>query len=313
MYFNYTILFAQFMINYDKIYGDNEFLDRYNIFKENYQQIQFYNLQNNTFKLGINEYADLTIDEWYRRFNSLYLNKNSICSDFEYQNSDLPQSVDWREEGIVTPIRNQRNCGSCWAFATASATESTWIQGMNRTVATNLTDYYLSPQQLVDCSTEYGNEGCSGGYIDNTFEYIIDRGLCLESEYKYTGEDNSCNKCNSAIRLKSCYDIPQGNQLALKHAVAIRPVVISVEADNFIFRFYESGIITDSECGTELDHAIVIVGYGEDTETNMKYWIVRNSWGTTWGENGYIRIERSESEDDVGICGIASFPVMVEI
>lgn len=314
MYFNYTILFAQFIISYNKIYEDSEFFNKYNIFKNNYDQIQFFNSQNNTYKLGINEYADLTQDEWNNKLNAFGFNTDNSCPDYEFKNIETPDSIDWRDAGIVPPIRDQGSCGSCWAFAITGATESTWIQTLDISGMNNLTEFYLSPQQLIDCSSDYGNAGCSGGYIDYTFRYIIDNGICLDSDYQYIAESNElCLECRTVVKLTNCYEIPEGNQLVLKEAVSIRPVVIGVEADNFVFQFYQSGIITGSDCGTSMNHAILIIGYGEDEETNIKYWIVKNSWGTSWGEDGYVRIERSEWEDDIGVCGIALEPVMAEI
>ena len=314
MYINYSILFAQFIISYNKFYEEHEILNKFNIFKSNYQQIQMVNSENNTYQLGINEYADLTQSEWSVKYNSLNFDEVKTCPSFEFTGKSVPASIDWREHGIVTPVRDQGSCGSCWAFAISGATESTWIQTLNSTGLTNLTEYYLSPQELVDCSSSYGNLGCSGGYIDSTFEYIIDNGICLDSQYPYTGQnDPSCSKCSPAVKLGNCYDIPSGNQLALKEAVSIRPVVVCIEADKFVFQFYKSGIISGDECGTSLDHAVLAIGYGDDSSTGMKYWIVKNSWGTGWGADGYVLIERSDMEDDLGVCGIASLPVMAEM
>jgi C1A family cysteine protease len=149
--------------------------------------------------------------------------------------------------------------------------------------------------------------------MDDAFYYVMDNGLCSEAAYPYKGVDGSCatTRCASAVGTSplTCYDIPENNQVALKAAVAITPVSIAIEADKRIFQSYSSGVITGTQCGTNLDHGVLIVGYGE--ERGAKYWLVKNSWDTTWGDEGYIKIGRSDSADDAGVCGIAmsaSFP-----
>jgi C1A family cysteine protease len=233
------------------------------------------------------------------------------CSQYSYQEQTVPSSIDWRELGAVTPVKDQGQCGSCWSFSATGAMEGAWAITTGNLVS-------LSEEQLVDCSKKYGNLACNGGLMDNAFQYAIDNGMCVESDYPYTassgssGSSGSCQtKCDPEVTITGCADVPANNQLALKEAVSFGPVSIAIEADQRIFQSYSSGVITSSTCGTELDHGVLIVGYG--TENGVDYWLVKNSWSTTWGDEGYVKIERSDSTNDIGICGIAaqpSFPIV---
>ena len=139
--------------------------------------------------------------------------------------------------------------------------------------------------------------------MDNAFEYAIDSGMCVETDDPYEANLESCKACEPQAFFSGCVDIPEGNQQKLKEAVANGPVSIAIEADTAVFQHYMSGIITSTKCGKNLDHGVLIVGYGVENET--PYWIVKNSWGENWGENGYVRLLRSESENDDGVCGLA--------
>ena len=168
----------------------------------------------------------------------------------------------------------------------------------------------LSEQQILDCVKK--DNGCEGGEMNDAFEYAIENSLCVESEDPYMAEDEKCIKCESAIQFSSCKNVQTNNQLDLKDAVAnFGPISVAIQADKSIFRDYRNGIITDKNCGTNLNHGVLIVGYGE--EDDLKYWLVKNSWGTNWGEDGYVKILRSDNVNDVGICCIAmqpSFPIV---
>lgn len=219
-------------------------------------------------------------------------------------------SFDWRDYGVVGPVRNQGQCGSCWAFATTANAESVWAIYSGKL-------YDLSEQYLVDCATgkEYLNMGCQGGNMDSAFKYMIQNKQCSESEYPYvsgvTEHKGPCHTCDEITKFSSCYDVESGNQLAIKSAVLANPVVIGIEADTYYFQSYSGGIIDGVLCGDTIDHAVEIVGFGVDNGT--KYWSVRNSWGADWGENGYFRILRTDSTDDPGICGLALEPSYISI
>ena len=223
-----------------------------------------------------------------------------------YTGDKVPTDIDWRSKNAVTPVKNQGQCGSCWSFSATGA-----MEGLDSISTGTITG--LSEQELVDCSRKYGNMGCRGGLMDNAFEYVIDNGICSEDDYPYTASDDSCksNSCQPVFKISGCKDVPSENELALKEAVAEQPVSVAIQADSRIFQLYSSGVITSDGCGTNLDHGVLAVGYG--TENNVPYWLVKNSWGDTWGENGYVKIKRSDSTSSKGTCGIAmqaSFPTV---
>tara|TARA_Y100000389_G_scaffold201738_1_gene245199 strand:+ start:1654 stop:2553 length:900 start_codon:yes stop_codon:yes gene_type:complete len=251
-----------------------------------------------------NKFINHTIQEFDRLYKGLknkYLTKTSNCLIYEGDdNNYLPESWDWRDRGAVTSVKDQGKCGSCWSFSAAGCLEGAWA------VSTNLL-YNFSEQQLMDCSRFYGNMACHGGLMESAFEYAIDVGMCTDEEVPYIAEDefckNSVKNCNKVAHFSNCYNIPENNELKLKEAVFMRPVAVSIEADTNTFQFYKGGILDSTNCGTQLDHGVLVVGYGVEDE--KKYWIVKNSWGSNWGEDGYVRIARGDSENSEGVCGIA--------
>ena len=301
MNLTYTWLFYQFMTMYNKNYTESIYNERFPIFSKNLDYIFTANQNNNnSFQLGINAFADLTPREFSLRMG-LRREKpkqSTSCGDFIPSNGLIPSAFDWRNQNVITEVKDQGSCGSCWAFASTEVAESAFA------IKNGTDPPILAPQQLVDC-LGYG-AGCSGGPIDLTLEYIIHNGLETEANYPYMGEDGHCAAVESfsiPYKLDQCFDVPSNNELLLKQALLRAPLVVCIEADEYIFQFYESGIISSYNCGTELDHAVQLVGYGE--EKGQKYWIVRNSWGTNWGEQGYFRLERYDSEYSEGTCGIA--------
>jgi C1A family cysteine protease len=309
--------FKDFIKRFEKDYNSLEVLEnRFSIFKENLKRIFEHNsLVDKNFTMGINKFTDLKPEEFKSIYasgvlaNNIKLTKSS-CTAYVPSGKPVPAFIDWREKGAVTDVKDQGQCGSCWSFSASGAMEGAWAIKTTELIS-------ISEQQLVDCSKRYGNFGCKGGLMDNAFQYAIDNGMCSEEKYPYTSGDTqtggSCaSSCKSEIIVKSCLDVPANNQLALKEAVALMgPVSIALDAETALFQSYKNGVITSEKCGTNLDHGVLIVGYGE--EDGIKYWLVKNSWGPTWGNKGYIKIERSESANDAGICGIAmqaSFPII---
>jgi len=306
--------FSKFQSLYRKEYQNfEEFEYRFETFRTNLKNILKHNENSSqTFKMAINQYTDLTPEEFREtRLNGFKKNlkktpNNQLsCLTFSGTNKTVPDNVDWRPKA-VTPIKDQGQCGSCWAFSSTGAMEGAWAIAKGQLVS-------LSEQQLMDCSRKLGNQGCEGGDMDPSFQYIIQSGgICAEKDYKYKEADsNKCKNCTIVAKFSNCADVAPNNQLALKEAVSNGPVSVAIEADTSVFQFYSSGVITDESCGTKLDHGVLAVGYGE--ENGNKYWLVKNSWSDSWGDQGYVKIGRSESANDAGICGIAmdpSFPII---
>jgi len=204
----------------------------------------------------------------------------------------------------VTPIKNQGQCGSCWSFSATGAIEGALVAEGGSLAS-------LSEQQLVDCSTSYGNDGCNGGLMDYAFEYVIaHKGITSEKNYPYSATGpNACQSKPSVASISGYCDVAQNNEKALAFAVSKAPVSVAIEADQSCFQFYSGGVMADKSCGTQLDHGVLAVGYG--TSGSQKYWNVKNSWGTSWGLNGYIWLGKDVAgTGGAGICGIAMQPSM---
>ena len=280
-------------LEYINEYGKEYNITRYDLFKENVKRIEEHNENNLSYELEINQFTDVPkID------HTVYEYHEGKYNEF---NNIVPFSVDWRKNNAVTDVKNQGKCGSCWAF---SATGS--VEGIIAIKEGTL--FNISEQQLLDCSSSYGNHGCHGGSMDSAFKFIIDNGLCTEESYPYEGsESGNCNQCKSVVQINNYQDIESNNEKILKRAVAQQPVSVAIEADKFSFQHYSNGIFSDQTCGTKLDHGVLIVGYGYDSFSDMEYWLVKNSWGDQWGENGYIRIQKN-IENSSGLCGIAMMP-----
>ncbi|XP_028761735.1 senescence-specific cysteine protease SAG39-like [Neltuma alba] len=294
----------QWMARYGKVYSDpQEKEKRFNIFKQNVEYIEGINSAGTRpHKLGINQFADLTNEEFTasrNRFKGHMRSSIKKTPSFRYENvSDVPSSVDWRKQGAVTPIKNQGDCGCCWAFSAVAATEGITKLSTGKLIS-------LSEQELVDCDTKGVDQGCEGGLMDDAFKFIMqNHGLNSEVNYPYKGVDGACNakgEANHVATIKGYEDVPANNEQALQKAVANQPVSVAIDASGSDFQFYSSGIFTGS-CGTELDHGVTAIGYGVSDDT--EYWLVKNSWGTEWGEEGYIRMKRNVDAKE-GLCGIA--------
>ncbi len=304
--------FTTFMIDFNKVYKNlDEVQSRFLIYNDNLNFILQHNReQNHSYELGINHFGDWSHEE-YKEYvnNGLYgAIMKTTCPKATEISGSLPASMDLRTKGVVNEIQDQGQCGSCWTFSSSSAVEGAYAQKSGKLEK-------MSEQSLVDCvSLQYGSMGCNGGSMDGAFNYIHDNGIASESSYPYTAKDGTCQKYTPVTKLSGCYDVP-ANELQLSYQVAQRVVSIAIQADGRTFQLYKSGVYDDANCYTgQLDHGVSLVGYGHDSSSNKDYYILRNSWATTWGESGYMRIGRnSVSTSTTGICGLAmmaSYPVV---
>jgi cathepsin L len=304
----YRDQFTSWMTKYQKSYTSAEFQTRYNIFKSNLDYINQWNSQNTLTVLGANVFADLSNEE----YQSIYLGTKISAPVPEPQPTRVgayTATVDWRTKNAVTPIKNQGQCGSCWSFSTTGSTEGAHALSTGNLVS-------LSEQNLVDCTYDqpaYNNSGCDGGLMTLAFTYIIDnKGIDTEASYPYEAVVGKCryNPANSAATLSSFNNVTSGDESDLETAANQQPVSVAIDASHMSFQLYKSGIYHDFLCSsTQLDHGVLVVGYGTDTSSNANYWIVKNSWGTDWGLDGYIYMSKDRN-NNCGIATMASYPIV---
>jgi C1A family cysteine protease len=300
----YHDAFTTFIKKYQKSYPIEEVFSRFSIFKANMQDIEEHNAAGHSWTKGVNEFTDLSPEE----FKTNYLGYKPVDRDYARSLNTAPLSgvevtaIDWELKGAVTPVKNQGQCGSCWAFSTTGA-----IEGATQIASGKLVS--LSEQELVDCAGSSGNAGCNGGLMDNAFEWVIKNGgLCTEDAWPYVARKQMCfnlGNCAKNSPISSYKDVQVGSEVALGQALMQQPIAIAIEADQRSFQSYRSGVM-DGVCGKNLDHGVLLVGQG--TDSGKDYWKVKNSWGSSWGEAGYIRLV--QGKDQCGLTQAASFPVV---
>jgi len=285
--------FIDYQHKFQKKYSTNaEASKRYQIFLESLARIETKN-SNSTNKIwGLTQFSDMTKEE----FRSNYLLKNTIKTGSHNPKIEVnkptkltapPTSFDWRTKNVITPVKDQQQCGSCWAFSVAETAESAYILAGKA----NVTTLRVSEQQIVDCDSS--DDGCNGGNPETAWQYIIGAGgLDSEASYPYTAEDGTCQfKKQDVVASVSSwkYACDEEDETTLQQNLLLKPISICVDAE--YWSDYTSGIMTGWECAwiNELDHCVQLVGY--DTTGSTPFWIVRNSWGPSWGENGYIRLQ----------------------
>jgi len=288
----YQFLFTRWVEQWGKTYEHEGFFGAYNTWKANLDFIVEHNSLNNSYTLAMNMFGDLTSAQF----------KKTYCGYIPGPRNEEPvifngvpaASKDWIADGAVTKVKDQGQCGSCWAFSATGA-----MEGCVEIKSKQLPN--LSEQELVDCAGSEGNQGCNGGLMDYAFQYVIKNGgIASEADYPYTARDGSCKQKPHAASITAFKDVPSRNEQALLEATNLGPVSIAVEADKSVFQFYHDGVLDNPACGTQLDHGILVTGYDTDAVSKKDYWNVKNSWGASWGKNGYIKLVRNKNQ-----CGIS--------
>jgi C1A family cysteine protease len=322
---NTHALFQAWRFAQQKVYQSiEEEVHRYEIFANNIKRIaesnDKYHAGELTYRLRMNRFGDLTDQEFHDYYNCVVrpssveeedaapisVKEISMHRHVKGDELNLQGSVDWTAQGVVTPVKDQGQCGSCWSFSATGAMEC--LYAIKEGTLTS-----LSEQQLVDCSTPYGNYGCNGGWYYNAWKYAeADGGLCTEAAYPYTAVDGTCqdSSCGTKYNKPSGYTaIQSDDETALTNAVNAGCVSVAIQANQFAFQYYSGGVLTGT-CGTQIDHAVLVTGYG--TLSGQDYWLVKNSWGTGWGEAGYVYICKDCNVNGVeGECGINMYPYVV--
>jgi len=306
----YQDAFSTWMVKFGKSYSSSEFQARYAVFKGNMDFVRDWNADNsNTHVVALNKFADMTNQEYQQIYLGTPIEIISSGAAPKTEVTDTYNStVDWvAQKGIVTPVKNQGDCGSCWSFSTTGSTEGAWALAGN-----TLTAEGLSEQNLMDCSNTLGNQGCDGGLMSLAFEYIIEnKGIDTEESYPYEGTttfDCKYNAKNSGATLSSYTNVTSESESSLQTAATKQPVSVAIDAGRPSFQFYSTGVYHDYFCSqTKLDHGVLVVGYGVDETSHQQYWKVKNSWGADWGQQGYIYMSRNRN-NNCGIASMASFP-----
>jgi cathepsin L len=299
----YQQQFTAYMHKYGKSYAHDEFQHRFRVFKNKLNFINSYNAQKNGVTLAVNHMADLTNQEYRNMYLGLKVPKNYVhAAGAKSSNvSAPPDTWDWRTKGAVTPIKNQEQCGSCWAFSTTGSTEGCHQISTQKLVS-------LSEQNIMDCSWSQGNQGCDGGLMTQAMTYIIsNKGVDTEASYPYTAEDGTCNynPSNSGATLTSFVNVNSGDENDLQVKTYTGPTSVAIDASQSSFQFYSGGVYYEPACSSQqLDHGVLSIGWG--TSSGTQYWLVKNSWGTDWGMSGFIMMSRNKNNN----CGIATMATL---
>ncbi|XP_028627950.1 cathepsin Q-like [Grammomys surdaster] len=311
------IEWEEWKIKYEKSYTPEEDVLKRAVWEENVKKIKLHNMENslgkNTYTMEINDFADMTDEEFRDMITGFTLPvndtvrspwKRSLHSNFPnsgHWRDALPKSVNWLKEGYVTRVKDQGKCNSCWAFPVTGAIEAQMFKKTGKLIP-------LSVQNLVDCSKPQGNSGCNGGTTYNAFQYVLHNGgLEAEATYPYEEKEGLCryNPKNSFATITRFVALPE-NEDVLMDAVATKgPVAAGINGVYSSLRFYKNGIYYEPRCKRLVSHAVLVIGYGfEGNETDDKhYWLIKNSWGKQWGLGGYMKIAKDRNNH----CGIATF------
>ena len=298
-----SALWGAWKAAHGKRYSATEEPHRLAVFLYNIEKIAQLNAENNGAKFGINEFADLTSAEFKDKYAT-----GALVEEIEPENTiytpirNLPDSIDWRNQGAVTPVKNQGQCGSCWAFSTTGVIEGFYYINNGKLLS-------FSEQQIVDCAKAAGS-GCQGGWPYKAVDYAAQNGLEIEDDYPYKARNQKCKyEAKKAVKTNSGYKIVTPKDAdQLKAALVNGPVSVCVQADQKAFQFYKSGVVSTG-CGSNVNHAVLAVGY--EKVGVLEAFIVKNSWGTAWGQSGYISISTIQQlNNGYGACGILYQPVV---
>lgn len=269
-------------VKYDSMF---EKAYRERIFLENLAKVELHNSESfHTYKMGINQFSAMTDEEFVAMNLGFIAPENYV--EVDQVDNFRGADVDWTSQGAVTPVKNQGQCGSCWSFSTTGA-----LEGLSKIGYGSLQSF--SEQQLVDCSSSYGNQGCNGGLMTNSFKFVRDHGIVHEDQYPYKGVQGKCSTPEGPFKVSGYTEITNCNDLA--NAIQGRVVSVAVDATNW--SRYSSGVFNN--CATRLNHGVTLVGVSDQA------WTIKNSWGTSWGEKGFIRLARGNT---CGVCNMASYP-----
>lgn len=324
----YEDKFLTWMTEYGQSFSDAVYEQRLQNFAAAEDRISRHNAEQAPFSMAHNIYSHMTWPEFKEEKSigrpllstparPLDIKPRTEASTtrrrlFSGSDAALPKEVNWVEKGAVTAVKNQGSCGSCWSFSTTGS-----MEGAYKLAAKENKLRSFSEQMLVDCDTY--DSGCGGGLMDYSFHWIKENGgICAEEDYPYSGSGGVChvkgaNGCRpvKGTAVDSWVDVDQ-TEKALMAAVAQQPISVAIEADEMAFQFYSDGVLT-AGCGTNLDHGVLLVGYGT-TDEGVDFWLVKNSWGPEWGSKGYIKLLRGATQRG-GECGIlmgASYPVLAK-
>lgn len=307
--------FNTWMRHNARSYDAEEFVPRYLVWRENMAYIEEINREGRSYTVAMNEFGDLTSDEFARLHKGQLLSADAQRQlraqlDLEASRSEepaprstLPAHWDWRTQGAVTEVKNQGSCAACWAFVATGA-----IEGARKIAGGSLVS--LSEQMLLDCAVGTGNQGCSGGNVEITYRWMLSNNARAmpESSYPYTGRQSTCRyaAASGVQGIGNLVNVRAGSESDLLQKAAIGPVTVAIDASHRSFQFYSGGLYNEAACSTTyLDHAVLVVGWGTDA-TQGDYWLVKNQWGASWGDSGYAYMARNSNNN----CGIASLAVL---